>query len=153
LKGAKEHGKQGKNAWKDSMHKGIEDAICHHPFLSKLKNLVLVVSDVSGQTVRSLVSQLEIRPTQGHVENSWKIVASKEQVSFLTRAGQMANLGILPEKSNLSTRSFKICGLLNAPTTTRKLVEKMIDAINEMGAKGRTVAVGSYEEHVYKLVH
>lgn len=125
LKGAKEHGKQGKNAWKDSMHKGIEEAICHHPFLSKLKNLVLVVSDVSGQTVRALVSQLEIRPTQGHVENSWKIVASKEQ----------------------------ICGLLNAPTTTRKLVEKMIDAINEMGAKGKDVAVGSYEEHVYKLVH
>jgi len=84
LKGAKEHGKQGKNAWKDSMHKGIEEAICHHPFLSKLKNLVLVVSDVSGQTVRALVSQLEIRPTQGHVENSWKIVASKEQVGFYT---------------------------------------------------------------------
>ncbi|CAG5081844.1 Oidioi.mRNA.OKI2018_I69.PAR.g9974.t1.cds [Oikopleura dioica] len=126
LKGAKEHSKPGKSAWKSSMHKGIEEAISHHPLLSKMKNLVLVVSDVTGQIIRSLVSQLEIRPIQtGHTENSWKITASKEQ----------------------------ICGFLNAPTTTRKLVEKMVDAINEMGAKGRTVAVGSYEEHVYKLVH
>ena len=65
----------------------------------------------------------------------------------------MANLGILRGEFDLSICSLQICGLLNAQTTTRKLVEKMIDAINEMGAKGRTVAVGSYEEHVYKLVH
>ena len=41
---------------------------------------------------------------------------------------------------------------ISAPKTTKKLLDKMLDAIVENTKKGLTVIIGSFEDNFYKII-
>ena len=55
--------------------------------------------------------------------------------------------------TNISNSKDVINRKINAPTTTKKLLDKMVDATIEMTKKGLNVVIGSFEDNVYKLVN